>query len=105
MDLETAVQACASTENDPPQEAAEWALDHSDEVAPELLGMLERFASGVDRSDEAARAIFALRHLAGERQDRRVFPLLCRLAGAGEALEVGGGGDIRTLLPPGRLTM
>src|SRR5215212_11698719 len=52
MDLETAIQAFGSAGNDLPQEAAEWALDHWDEVAPELLGILERFASGVDRSDE-----------------------------------------------------
>ena len=100
MDLETAIQAFASTENDLPQEAAEWALDHWDEVAPELLGILERFASGVDRSDEAARAIFVLLHLAGERQDTRVFPLLCRLARDGEAFEVEQGDDITTTLTP-----
>jgi uncharacterized protein len=99
MDLETAIQAFGSAENDLPQEAAEWALDHWDEVAPELLGMLERFASGVDRSDEAARAVFVL-HLAGERQDTRVFPLLCRLARDGEAFEVEQGDDITTTLTP-----
>ena len=79
MDLETAIQAFRSAENDLPQEAAEWALDHWDEVAPELLGMLERLVSGADRSDEATSAVFFLLPLAGEKQDRRVFPLLCRL--------------------------
>ena len=99
MDLETAIQAFASTENDLPQEAAEWALDHWDEVAPELLGMLERFASGVDRSDEAARAVFVLLHLAGERQDTRVFSLLCRLAQDVEALESALGDTATTCKP------
>ena len=100
MDVETAIQAFASTENDLPQEATEWALDHWDEVAPELLGILERFTSGVDRSDEAARAVFFLLHLAGEKQDTRVFPLLCRLAQDGEAFEVEQGDDITTTLKP-----
>jgi len=100
MDVETAIQAFASAGNDLPREAMQWVLDHWDEVAPELLGMLERFASGVDRSDEAARAAFVLLHLAGERQDTRVFPLLCRLARDGEAFEVEQGDDITTTLTP-----
>ena len=86
--------------NDLTRRSREWALDHWDEVAPELLGIWERFASGVDRSDEAARAIFVLLHLAGERQDTRVFPLLCRLARDGEAFEVEQGDDITTTLTP-----
>ena len=98
MDVETAIQAFGSAENDLPQEAAEWALDHWDEVAPELLGMLERYISGADRSDEAARAIFFILHLAGEKQDTRVFPLLCGLAQDGEAVEAALGDDTTTTL-------
>ena len=69
------------------REAMEWALDHWEELAPGLLGVLERFVSGADRSDEAASAVFFILPLAGEKQDRRVFPLLCRLAQDGEAVE------------------
>src|SRR3954464_1495897 len=87
MDVETTIQAFASAGNDLPQEAAEWALDHWEEAAPGLLGVLERFASGTERSDEAARAVFFILHLAGEKQDPRAFPLLCRLAQNGEAIE------------------
>ena len=87
MDVETAIQAFASAGNDLPQEAAEWSLGHWDEAAPELLGVLERFATGAERSDEAASAVFFILHLAGEKQDTRVFPLLCRLAQDGEAIE------------------
>ena len=87
MDVETAIQAFARAGNDLPQEAAEWSLDHWEDAAPGLLGVLERFARGADRSDEAASAIFFVLHLAGEKQDPRAFPLLCRLALDGEAVE------------------
>src|SRR6185312_2564243 len=95
MDVETAVQAFASAGNDLPREAMQWALDHWDEAAPELLSVVERYTSGADRSDEAASAVFFILHLAGERQDTRVFSLLCRLAQDGEALE-GALGDTTT---------
>ena len=87
MDVETAIQAFASAGNDLPREAMQWALDHWDEVAPELLSVVERYTSGADRSDETASAVFFILHLAGEKQDTRVFPLLCRLAQDGEAIE------------------
>src|SRR3954463_11881103 len=87
MDVKTVIQAFASAGNDFPQEAAEWSLGHWDEAAPELLGVLERFATGAERSDEAASAVFFILHLAGEKQDTRAFPLLCRLALDGEAVE------------------
>src|SRR4051812_50212510 len=98
MDVETAIQAFASAGNDLPQEAAEWALDHWEDAAPELLSVLERFASGAERSDKAASAVFFILHLAGEKQDTHVFPLLCRLALDGEAVEAGVGGGI-TITP------
>src|SRR3954468_16645267 len=87
MDVETAIQGFASAGNNLPQDAAEWALDHWEAAAPGLLGVLERFASGAERSDEAARAVFFILHLAGEKQDPRTFPLLCRIALDGEAVE------------------
>src|SRR3954468_16581455 len=87
MDVETAIQAFASVGNDLPREAMQWALDHWDEVAPELLSVVERYTSGADRSDETARAVLFILHLAGEKQDTRVFSLLCRLAQDVEALE------------------
>jgi hypothetical protein len=87
MDLEIAIQAFASVGNDLPREAMQWALDHWDEVAPELLSVVERYTSEADRSDEAASAVLFILHLAGEKQDTRVFSLLCRLAQDGEAVE------------------
>ena len=99
MDLETAIQAFGSSGHDLPHEAMQWTLDHWDAVAPELLGMLERFASGTDRSDEAASAVFFILHLAGEKQDTRVFSLLCRLAQDVEALEAALGDTATTFRP------
>src|SRR3712207_1840961 len=87
MDVETAIQAFVSAGHDLPREAMQWTLDHWDEVAPELLSVVERFASGADRSDETASAVFFILHLAGEKQDTRMFPLLCRLAQDSEAIE------------------
>src|SRR3954467_13620414 len=98
MDVETTIQAFASAGNDLPQEAAEWALDHWDEAAPELLSVVERYTSGADRSDETASAVFFIVHLAGEKQDTRVFSLLCRLAQDGEALEAALGDTTTTTL-------
>jgi uncharacterized protein len=98
MEVETAVQAFASAGNNLPREAMQWALDNWDEAAPELLSVLERFASGADRSDAAASAVFFFLHLAGEKQDTRVFPLLCRLAQDGEAIEAALGDGITTTL-------
>src|SRR5215217_9637468 len=100
MDVETAIQAFASAGNDLPQEAAEWALDHWEDAAPGLLGVLERFASGAERSDEAASAVFFILPLAGEKQDPRVFPLLCRLAQDGEAIEAALGDGVTITLTP-----
>src|SRR4051812_44703246 len=98
MDVEPAIQAFASAGHDLPREAMQWALDHWDEASPGLLSMLERFTSEADQSDEAARAVFFILHLAGERQDTRVFPLLCRLAQDGEAIEAVLGDGVTTTL-------
>jgi hypothetical protein len=87
MDVETAIQAFVSAGNNLPREAMQWTLDHWHTVAPELLSVVERYTSGADRSDETASAVFFILHLAGEKQDTRVFPLLCRLAQDGEAIE------------------
>ena len=97
MNVETAIQAFASAGNDLPREAMQWALDHWDEAAPELLSVVERYTSGADRSDEAASAVFFILHLAGERQDTRVFSLLCRLAQDGKAFEAALGDTTTTI--------
>jgi hypothetical protein len=80
MDVESAIRAFASAGHDLPRDVMRWALDHWDEAAPGLLGVLERFADGTDRSREAADALFFILHLAGERRETRAFAPLCRLA-------------------------
>ena len=98
MNAETAIQAFASAGHDLPREAMQWTLGHWEEATPGLLDVLERYTSGADRSDETASAVFFILHLAGERQDTRVFPLLCRLAQNGEAIETALGDGITTTL-------
>jgi hypothetical protein len=99
MDVETAIQALASAGHDLPREAMQWTLDHWDEAAPELLSVVERYTSGADRSDETASAVFFILYLAGEKQDTRVFSLLCRLAQGGEAVEAAVGDTATTFKP------
>src|SRR5829696_5637085 len=98
MDVETAIQAFVSAGNDLPRETMQWTLDHWDAVAPELLSVMERYTSGADRSSETASAVFFILHLAGEKQDTRAFPLLCRLAQDGEAIEAALGDSTTTTL-------
>ncbi len=98
MDVENAIHTFARTGHDLPQEAMQWALDNWDDAAPELLGVLERFADGVDRTEETASALFFILHLAGERQDTRAFAPLCRLAKDAEAIEAVMGDGVTTTL-------
>jgi hypothetical protein len=98
MNAETAIQAFASAGHDLPREAMQWTLGHWEEATPGLLDVLERYTSGADRSDGTASAVFFILHLAGEKQDTRVFPLLCRLAQNGEAIETALGDGITTTL-------
>ena len=99
MDVETAIQTFASAGNDLPREAMQWALDHWDEAAPELLSVVERYTGGADRSDETASAVFFILYLAGEKRETRVFSLLCRLAQDVEALEAAVGDTATTFKP------
>src|SRR3954453_3657301 len=96
MDVETAIRAFASAGHDLPREAMRWSLDHWDEAAPGLLGVLERFADGTDRSEEAVGAAFFILHLAAEKRETRAFAPLCRLAKDAEAIEAVLGDGVTT---------
>jgi hypothetical protein len=87
MDVETAIRAFAGAGHDPPREAMRWALDRWEEAAPGLLGALERYADGADRSKGAASAAALILDLAAEKRETRAFAPLCRLARQGEAAE------------------
>src|SRR3954454_2444672 len=98
MDVESAIRAFASAGHDLPRYVMRWALDHWDEAAPGLLGVLERFADGTDRSEGAADALFFILHLAGERREARAFAPLCRLAKEAGVLETVMGDGVTTTL-------
>src|SRR5689334_19356426 len=98
MDVETAIRAFASAGNDLPREAMRWSIDHWDEAAPGLLGVLERFADGTDRSEDAVGATFFILHLAAERRETRAFAPLCRLLRDAEASEEVLGDGVTTSL-------
>ena len=98
MDVETAIRAFASAGHDLPRDAMRWALDNWDEAAPGLLGVVERFAGGADRSEEAAGAVFFILHLAGERRETRAFAPLCCLARDAEAIDSVLGDGVTTTL-------
>ena len=98
MDVESAIRAFASAGHDLPRDVMRWALDNWDEAAPGLLGVLERFADGTDRSEEAANALFFILHLAGERRETRAFAPLCRLAKEADVLETVMGDGVTTTL-------
>jgi hypothetical protein len=93
MDVETAIRAFASAGHDPPRETVRWALERWEEAAPGLLGVLERYADGADRSKAAASATALILDLAAEKRETRAFVPLCRLAKQGAAAEavLGGG--------------
>ncbi len=98
MDVETAIRAFASAGHDLPRDAMRWALDNWAEAAPGLLGVLERFVDGTDRSEEAANALFFILHLAGERRETRAFAPLCRLAKDAGAIDAVLGDGVTTTL-------
>src|SRR3954469_10818066 len=86
MDVETAIRAFAGAGHDPPREAVRWALDRwEEEAAPGLLGALERYADGADRSKGPALAAALILDLAAEKRETRACAPLCRLARQGEA--------------------
>jgi hypothetical protein len=98
MDVESAIRAFASAGHDLPRDVMRWALDNWDEAAPGLLGVLERFTDGTDRSEEAANALFFILHLAGERRETRAFAPLCHLAKEADVLETVMGDGVTTTL-------
>ena len=59
------VHELAQAGDELPRDAMRRALDNWDEAAPPLLALLEAFADGRDRSEDAAGAVFFILHLAG----------------------------------------
>ncbi|MBV1797595.1 DUF1186 domain-containing protein [Siccirubricoccus sp. G192] len=85
--MDDILRVLAQAGNDLPREAMRQALQNWDEAAPPLLALLDAYAEGRDRSEEAAAAVFFILHLAAQAREGRAFPALCRLAMDAEALE------------------
>lgn len=87
MTLDDAVAALAAAGNILPREAMQWCLDHWDEASPGLVRMLDEYATGADRSDRAADALFFALHLIGEKREAKALPALCLLLHDPDAAE------------------
>src|SRR5215212_5606845 len=98
MTVEDAIRDFATAGRRLPRDAMRWALDHWDAAGPGFVELLDRYASGVDRSEETAAALFFVLHLLGEKADARAFPGLCRLLRDAEAADLVLGDAITTTL-------
>ncbi|HEV2336612.1 MAG TPA: SEC-C metal-binding domain-containing protein [Stellaceae bacterium] len=58
MTIEDVIRDFASTGSTLPRASMQWALDHWDEAAPAFVELLERHASGEDRSEASREALF-----------------------------------------------
>jgi hypothetical protein len=92
------VHELAQAGDELPRDAMRRALENWGEAAPPLLALLEAFADGRDRSEDAAGAVFFALHLVGQARERRAFPAVCRLARDPEALEDALGDGITSTL-------
>jgi uncharacterized protein len=87
MSPDEAIEALAQAAQDLPREAMQWSIDHWDEAGPRFIALLERYASGADRSDGATAALFFVIHLLGEMAETEAFPSLCTLMRQEQPLE------------------
>jgi hypothetical protein len=97
-DMTGLVREFAQAGDDLPRETMQRALDNWEEAAPPLLALLEAYAAGQDRSDDATGALFFVLHLMGQARDQRAFPAVCQLAQDAEALEAALGDGISSTL-------
>ncbi len=79
MTLDDALRDLATTGNELPRDAMQWALDHWDEAGPRFVALLDAYARGQDRSEQSERALFLVIHLLGEKAETAAFGPLCRL--------------------------
>jgi uncharacterized protein len=81
-----------------PRAAMRWALDNWDTAGPRFVELLDQYASGIDRSERTAKALFFVLHLLGEKAEARAFPGLCRLLQDAETADLVLGDGITTTL-------
>ena len=99
MTIDDVIRDFATTGCDLPRASMQWALDHWDEAAPAFIEVLERYASGADRSEDSQEAVFFVVHLLGEKAEARAFPALCRLMCDADACEAALGDATTENLP------
>ncbi len=87
MIFDDAFAAMAAPEDELPETAMRWSLDHWDQAGPRFTELLDRYVSGADRSEAAERVLFFAIHLMAEKAERAAFPSLCRLLHDWEAAE------------------
>ena len=79
MNIDDVVHDFAVAGDDLPRDSMRWALDNWDAALPRFIELLDRYADGVDRSQETTDALFFAVHLIGEKRADSAFPALCRL--------------------------
>jgi hypothetical protein len=99
MTIDDVIRDFETTGNTLPRASIQWALDHWDEAASRLVDLLERYASGAERSDRMRDALFFVIHLLGEKAEARGFAPLCQLLRDPEAAEEVLGDAITETLP------
>ena len=98
MTIDDAIRDFATAGRRLPRDAMRWALDHWDTAGPRFVELLDRYASGIDRSEGTVAALFFVLHLLGEKAETRAFPGLCRLLRDAEAADLVLGDGITTTL-------
>src|SRR5277367_1426056 len=85
MNPDEAIRDFAVAEDDLPRDAMRWALDNWEVAGPRFVALLDRYAAGIDRTDETADALFFIVHLLAEKRETKAFPPLHRLLIDGDA--------------------
>jgi hypothetical protein len=65
MTIDDVIRDFATSGCDLPRASMQWALDHWDEAGPVLVELVDRYASGEDRSEGVKDAVFIAVHLLG----------------------------------------
>ncbi len=83
MNLQNAIEELAFPES-LPASAITYLRENWGDVVEDLLGRLEKFVSGEDRSDIATESLLAILYLFAEHRETRAFKNMCRLLTLGE---------------------
>src|ERR1700733_6262362 len=87
MNVDEAIHYLAIAEDTLPRDAMRWALDNWEVAGPRFVALLDRYAAGIERTDETTSALFFVIHLLGEKRETAAFPALCRLLKETDAAE------------------